>query len=131
MNRIAVPERDKQLYDPPFFLAILGIVYIYAEVVFIVLVHLVCWLHHVVVFTIFRIPKPRLRDFMIFDRGRLTKLTWMQRIGCVYCSYVNGVAAWVKATANATEIYACAIKHAITKRGMEHQERYYEYQDFQ
>lgn len=87
-------------------------------------------LYQAVYFPLQGIPQVRRRDYIVIDRGRLQKLTWLQRLNCVYCDYANGLIAWVKAVVNLTEIYSCAIKHGTPKRGQEHQTGFYEYQDF-
>ena len=56
-----------------------------------------------VCFPIYRIPKVRRRDFLIFDRRHLAYLNAKDKIGCVYCSYPNGLVAYV-GRANGTAI---------------------------
>ena len=45
-------------------------------------------------FPIYRIPKVGRRDYLIFDRGRLAYLNGIEKVGCVYCSYANGLLAY-------------------------------------
>jgi hypothetical protein len=63
-------------------------------------------------FPIYGIPKVRRAEYLIFDRGRLAYLNTVEKIGCIYCSYVNGLLALVTEIAARTEQYFCPIKHA-------------------
>jgi hypothetical protein len=69
-------------------------------------------LYHAVCFPIYGIPKIRRRDYIIFDRGRLRYLNVLERLNCVYCSYANGLAAYVAEIAARTEQHWCPIKHS-------------------
>ncbi len=50
-------------------------------------------------------------DYIIIDRHLLSKLTFMQKVNCVYCSYVNGLYRYASDIAAETEKYWCPIKH--------------------
>ena len=69
-------------------------------------------IYQVVCFPIYGIPRVRRKDYLVFDRGRLAYLNTIERIGCVYCSYVNGLLAMITEIAARTEQYFCPIKHA-------------------
>jgi hypothetical protein len=68
--------------------------------------------YQLVCFPIYGIPKVRRGDYLIFDRGRLAYLNTIEKVGCIYCSYVNGLLALVTEIAARTEQYFCPIKHA-------------------
>jgi hypothetical protein len=63
-------------------------------------------------FTIYKIPKARRRDYLVFDRHQLAYLNFIEKINCAYCSYANGVIAFAREVAARTEVYWCPIKHA-------------------
>lgn len=63
-------------------------------------------------FPIYRIPKVRRGDYIVFDRADLPYLNLIEKFNCFYCSYGNGVAAYVREVAARTEQYWCPIKHA-------------------
>jgi hypothetical protein len=63
-------------------------------------------------FTVYGIPKVRRSDYLVFDRGDLAYLNILERFNCFYCSYGNGVAAYLREIAARTEQYWCPIKHA-------------------
>jgi hypothetical protein len=69
-------------------------------------------LYQFVCFPIYGIPKVRRKDYVIFDRGRLAYLNAIEKVGCVYCSYANGVLAMITEIAARTEQHFCPIKHA-------------------
>lgn len=54
----------------------------------------------------------RRRDYLVFDRAHLAYLNLIEKINCAYCSYANGLAAYVKEVAGRTEQFWCPIKHA-------------------
>ncbi|PKO94452.1 MAG: hypothetical protein CVU16_02945 [Betaproteobacteria bacterium HGW-Betaproteobacteria-10] len=69
-----------------------------------------------VCFPIYKIPKVRRSDYMIFDRQDLPYLNIIEKFNCFYCSYGNGVAAYTREVAARTELYWCPIKHARRMR---------------
>jgi hypothetical protein len=71
-------------------------------------------LYQFVCFPIYGIPKVRRKDYLIFDRGRLAYLNTIEKVGCVYCSYANGLLAMITEIAARTEQHFCPIKHAQT-----------------
>lgn len=65
-----------------------------------------------VCFPIYRIPRVRRADYLVFDRADLPYLNSIEKFNCFYCSYGNGVAAYTREVAARTEQYWCPIKHA-------------------
>jgi hypothetical protein len=63
-------------------------------------------------FPVYGIPRVRRSDYIVVDRGKLPYLNWMEKLGCVYCSYFNGMVAYVQEIAARTEQHYCPIKHA-------------------
>jgi hypothetical protein len=68
--------------------------------------------YQAVCFPIYRIPKVRRGDFLVFDRADLPYLNIIEKFNCFYCSYGNGVLAYAREVAARTEQYWCPIKHA-------------------
>jgi hypothetical protein len=101
----------KHLRSTPY-LVILSSPLIYACIVPFVLVDVSVAVYQLVCFPIYGIPKVCRRDYLVFDRGRLAYLNTIEKIGCVYCSYVNGLLAMITEIAARTEQYFCPIKHA-------------------
>jgi hypothetical protein len=65
-----------------------------------------------VCFPLYGVPKVKRGDHLVFDRGDLAYLNAIERFNCFYCSYANGVAAYLREVAARTEQYWCPIKHA-------------------
>ncbi len=63
-------------------------------------------------FPVYGVPRVRRRDYIVFDRGHLAYLNAIEKLNCVYCSYANGLIAYVREVASRTELYWCPIKHA-------------------
>jgi hypothetical protein len=69
-------------------------------------------LYQAVCFPIYGIPKVKRRDYIVFDRQYLQYLNLIEKINCAYCSYVNGLLAYLQEIAARTEQFWCPIKHA-------------------
>ncbi|MCF8177976.1 MAG: DUF4407 domain-containing protein [Sulfuritalea sp.] len=85
---------------------------IYAGWIPFLLMDLFVTLYQIVCFPIYRIPKVRRADFLVFDRADLPYLNLIEKFNCFYCSYGNGIAAYTREVASRTEQYWCPIKHA-------------------
>jgi hypothetical protein len=77
---------------------------------------------------VYGIPKARRKDYLIFDRRYLAYLNTLEKINCAFCSYANGVVAYVREIGSCTEQYWCPIKHARKLVGAH--PRYSEFADF-
>jgi len=69
-------------------------------------------LYQWVCFPIYRIARVPRRDHFVIDRHRLAYLNAIEKVNCTFCSYANGVIAYVREVAACTEQYWCPIKHA-------------------
>lgn len=85
---------------------------IYAGWIPFLLMDLFVTLYQTVCFPIYRIPRVRRADYLVFDRADLPYLNAIEKFNCFYCSYGNGVAAYTREVAARTEQYWCPIKHA-------------------
>ena len=114
--------RDSQL------LVMLTAPFIYAVFIPFVLLDAAVTLYQTVCFPVYRIPKVKRRDYIVFDRSDLPYLNLIEKINCAYCSYGNGVAAYVREVAARTEQYWCPIKHA--RRVIASHDRYPQFFEF-
>lgn len=57
--------------------------------------------YQAVCFRVYGVPRVRRRDYLIFDRGHLAYLNAIEKLNCMYCSYANGVIAYVREVASA------------------------------
>jgi hypothetical protein len=69
-------------------------------------------LYQFVCFPIYGIPKVPRKDYLVFDRGVLAYLNTIEKVGCIYCSYANGLLALITEIASRSEQHFCPIKHA-------------------
>lgn len=95
------------------FLVVLTTPIIWSCLLPLVLLDLVISAYQAVCFPIYGIPKVRRADYLLLDRRRLAYLNFIEKLNCEYCSYGNGVLAYVSEVAARTEQYWCPIKHAI------------------
>ncbi|WP_321327481.1 hypothetical protein [uncultured Parasphingorhabdus sp.] len=83
-------------------------------------------IYQAICFRAYGIERVRRRDYIAYDRGRLSYLNAIEKINCTYCSYANGVIAYVREVAGRTEQYWCPIKHALKVRGQHKRQRLFE-----
>jgi len=98
-------------------LVVLSAPVIYAGWIPFLLMDLFVTLYQSICFPIYRIPKVRRADYLVFDREDLPYLNIIEKFNCFYCSYGNGVAAYTREVAARTEQYWCPIKHARRIKG--------------
>jgi hypothetical protein len=85
---------------------------IYSLIIPFVLLDLFVMAYQAICFPIYKIPKVRRGDYLVFDRHHLAYLNIIEKVNCAYCSYGNGVIAFAREVAARTEVYWCPIKHA-------------------
>lgn len=85
-------------------------------------------LYQAICFRVYGIPQVKRSGYMVFDRAGLGYLNTLEKINCAYCSYVNGVIAYVREIGARTEQYWCPIKHA--RRVLGAHPRYPDFQDY-
>jgi hypothetical protein len=85
---------------------------IYSMIVPLLLLDLCVTLYQAVCFPLYRIPKLKRSDYFAFDREHLAYLNLLEKFNCAYCSYGNGLMAYVREIVARTEQYWCPIKHA-------------------
>ena len=84
---------------------------IYGLIVPIALLDLCVSIYQAVCFPVYRIDRVRRADYVVFDRQNLAYLNALEKLNCAYCSYANGVFAYVREVAARTEKHWCPIKH--------------------
>lgn len=85
---------------------------IYSLIVPLVLLDICVSLYQAACFPAYGIEKVKRSDYLVFDRGHLAYLNALEKLNCAYCSYANGLIAYVREIAGRTEAYWCPIKHA-------------------
>jgi hypothetical protein len=69
-------------------------------------------------FPLYGIAKVRRRDYFVLDRARLPYLNPIEKVHCFYCSYANGLIAYVREITARTEQYWCPIRHEREPAGV-------------
>lgn len=111
-------------------LNILSAPIIYAGLAPVILLDLFLWAYQSICFPIYGITKVKRSDYLVFDRTDLPYLNIIEKCNCFYCSYVNGLAAFLREIAARTEQYWCPIKHARRIRDAHsHYPRFFEFGD--
>ena len=85
---------------------------IYSLIIPFVLLDLFVTVYQAICFPVYGIARVRRADYFIFDRYHLAHLNLLEKLNCAYCSYGNGLVAYVREIAGRTEQYWCPIKHA-------------------
>jgi hypothetical protein len=94
------------------FFAFITSPFIYVCIVPFALLDLFVSTYQAVCFPVYGIPKARRKDYMAIDRNKLRYLNALEGLNCMYCSYANGLLAYVVEIAGRTEQHWCPIKHA-------------------
>ncbi|BBP02370.1 hypothetical protein [Sulfuriferula nivalis] len=101
---------------------------IYSMIVPFLMIDLLVSFYQFTCFPIYQIAKVRRADYLVFDRGQLQYLNFVEKFHCVYCEYANGLIAYIREILARTEAYFCPIKHARKVLGSH--ERYAYFLDY-
>jgi len=96
------------------FLSLLTAPVIYSLALPLVVLDLWVTLYQWVCFPIYGIARVPRRRYFAIDRHKLAYLNGIEKANCTFCSYANGLIAYVREVAARTEQYWCPIKHART-----------------
>jgi hypothetical protein len=84
---------------------------IYSLLVPFVLLDLWVTAYQAICFRAWGLAPVRRRAYFVIDRHKLAYLNGLEKAHCVYCSYANGLIAYVREVAARTEQYWCPIRH--------------------
>lgn len=101
---------------PVIFYAIAPI--IYAMIIPAVILDVFMSFYQMICFPVFGMQKVVRQEYISLDRHKLKYLNWIEKINCDYCSYFNGVIAYVREIASRSEQYFCPIRHALRTKGL-------------
>jgi hypothetical protein len=68
-------------------------------------------LYQWICFPLYGIARVPRRDYFVVDRHKLAYLNAIEKVHCTFCSYANGMIAYIREIAARTEQYWCPIKH--------------------
>ncbi len=89
--------------------------FIYSVIVPVVLLDLIAEIYHRICFPLYRIPYVKRSAYIRIDRHKLSYLSPLEKLNCMYCGYVNGFLAYAAKIAGDTEAYWCGIQHQKSK----------------
>ena len=90
---------------------LLSLPFIYPLIVPFVFLDVCVSIYQLICFRLYGLKRVKRRKYFVFDRHQLPYLNAIEKINCFYCSYANGVIAYVREVASKTEQYWCPIKH--------------------
>jgi hypothetical protein len=91
---------------------ILSAPFIYGMIIPAVFLDICITLYQHVAFRLYGIPLVDRKNYIVYDRRFLNYLNLIQKIHCLYCSYVNGLFAYSVEIAARTERFWCPLKAA-------------------
>jgi hypothetical protein len=100
---------------PPRIQTLLATPLIYAMVVPLAILDLCLECYQRLVFRLLTIPLVPRRGYIRIDRHRLAYLDPIQKLGCLYCGYANGLLHYASRIAAQTEEVFCPIQHGPAK----------------
>jgi hypothetical protein len=93
------------------FFHIISMPIIWSLVIPVVILDIWIELYHRTCFPLYGIPYVKRQNYVLIDRHKLQYLSFTQKIGCVYCGYVNGIIHYWSEIGGRTEKYWCGIMH--------------------
>jgi len=121
-------KNKKSIFDSIFSATvrdILSIPFIYAMIIPALVLDIFLYLYQQTAIRLYWIPLTKRADYIIFDRNQLEFLNSLQKINCMYCSYVNWLFQYAVEVAWRTEKYWCPIKNSRKKKWEHDWEQYF------
>lgn len=101
--KYVIPTNIRHFFSIPF---------IYGMIIPTVILDIFLTVYQAFAFRLYRIPLVKRSEYVVFDRRFLDYLNFIQKVNCLYCSYVNGIFAYAVEIGARTERYWCPIKAA-------------------
>jgi len=101
--KYVIPKRIRHVLSLPF---------IYSILIPVILLDIFLTLYQWCAFSLYHIPRVKRSEYIVYDRKFLDYLNIVQKVHCLYCSYVNGFFAYAVEIGARTERYWCPIKAA-------------------
>ena len=103
----------------------LSIPFIYSMMIPAVILDLFLFMYQQTAMRLYRIPLVKRSDYITLERKHLDYFNWVEKLNCIYCSYVNWLFAYAVEIAWRTEKYWCPIKHAKKMTSSHNWEKYF------
>jgi hypothetical protein len=110
------------------FLHVITAPVVYFMILPVLFVDIAVTVYQIICFPVYGVKKVPRSDFIVIDRHYLSYLNATERLNCMYCSYVSGVAGYFREVAARTEEYWCPIKHA--RRMQSPHSKYHNFADY-
>lgn len=104
---------------------ILSIPFIYSMIIPALFLDLMLFIYQQSAFRLYWIPLVKKQNYIIYDRGKLDYLNIIQKVNCMYCTYVNWLFLYAVEIWWRTERYWCPIKHAKKAVSSHEWEKYF------
>ncbi len=108
---------------------VVSVPFIWANVITIVAADIILETYHQICFPLYGLEKLDRSKYIAMDRQRLSYLSFIQKMNCMYCGYVNGWFAYASVIAAITEQYWCGIKHEKNNPALPHHASFVDYGD--
>ncbi|MFZ6022699.1 MAG: hypothetical protein ACOYT9_04535 [Patescibacteria group bacterium] len=120
-----------KLYPERKIRHLLSMPFIYGMILPALVLDLTLEVYHTICFPLYGIAYVKRKNYIRIDRQKLEYLTFMEKLNCMYCGYVNGLFAYAVQVAAETEKYWCSIKHKsdASFKAPTHHESFLEYGD--
>lgn len=105
--------------------------FIYGMIIPSVFLDICIEIYHTFSFPLYGISYVKRSKYIKIDRQKLSYLSPIEKLNCMYCGYVNGLYAYAVQIAGETEKYWCGIKHQKDPNFVQpkHHEEFLEYGD--
>jgi hypothetical protein len=90
----------------------LSLPFIYMMIFPALILDLFLTIYNLTALPLYHIPRVKRREYIVYDRQFLSYLNVIQKVNCLYCTYVNGLFAYASELGARTERYWCPIKAA-------------------
>lgn len=104
---------------------VLSIPFIYSMIFPAIFLDLFLFIYQNTAIRLYKIPLVKRSDYISFDRKELDYLNLIQKINCLYCSYVNWLFSYAVEVGGRTEKYWCPIKSAKKMKVSHDWQRYF------
>lgn len=104
-------HRGRRLHLTLHWQYIVSAPFIYGMIVPAVIWHLAIEIYQQVCFRLYGIPLVNRGQYFVYDRQLLSWLNPLEKINCLYCSYVNNLIRYSAEIGGRTERYWCPIKY--------------------
>ena len=116
LGKYAIPKSYRHILSMPF---------IYGMIIPAVFLDICLFIYQQTALRLYGIPLVKRSEYIIYDRKHLSYLNLIQKVNCLYCSYVNGLFQYAVEVAGRTEKYWCPIKAARRKAWVHSWEEYF------